>query len=312
MFTRILVPLDGSELAEQVLPYVRILGKGLQSRVELLRVFEPVSPSLADPAHGLYLDRIIASVRTQMQDYVENVAASLRKDGLTVSTIVHEGNPAASIVQEAETIPDTLVAISTHGRSGITRWVMGSTTDKVLHATSHPVLIVRVRDRSVVGPGGKLNSVLVPLDGSTIAEQALPYAVALATALGLNVILLRVTLSAEDYPLPASDFAGYPLARIEDLIEHGDAEAREYLETVCEKLCEQGVDSVEGRVVHGHPGGTIIDMTRQIQDCLVTMTTHGVSGLDRWIRGSVANRVVRHSVDPVLVIRAMKDTSRER
>ncbi len=312
MFTRILVPLDGSELAEQVLPYVRILGKGLQARVELLRVFEPVSPSLADPAHGLYLDRIIASVRTQMQDYVENVAASLRKDGLTVSTIVHEGNPAASIVQEAETIPDTLVAISTHGRSGITRWVMGSTTDKVLHATSHPLLIVRVRDRPVVGPGVKLNSVLVPLDGSTIAEQALPYAVALATALGLNVILLRVTLSAEDYPLPASDFAGYPLSRIEGLIEMADAEAREYLETVCEKLREQGVDSVEGRVVHGHPGGTIIDMTRQIQDCLVAMTTHGVSGLDRWIRGSVANRVVRHSVDPVLVIRAMKDTPRER
>ncbi len=312
MFTRILVPLDGSELAEQVLPYVRILGKGLQARVELLRVFEPVSPSLADPAHGLYLDRIIASVRTQMQDYLENVAASLRKDGLTVSTIVHEGNPAASIVQEAETIPDTLVAISTHGRSGITRWVMGSTTDKVLHATSHPLLIVRVRDRPVVGPGVKVNSVLVPLDGSTIAEQALPYAVALATALGLNVILLRVTLSAEDYPLPASDFAGYPLSRIEGLIEMADAEAREYLETVCEKLREQGVDSVEGRVVHGHPGGTIIDMTRQIQDCLVAMTTHGVSGLDRWIRGSVANRVVRHSVDPVLVIRAMKDTPRER
>jgi nucleotide-binding universal stress UspA family protein len=219
MFTRILVPLDGSELAEQVLPYIRILGKGLQTRIELLRVFEPVSPSLADPAHGLYLDRIIASVRIQMQDYVENVATSLRKDGLTVSTIVHEGNPAASIVQEAETIPDTLVAISTHGRSGITRWVMGSTTDKVLHATSHPLLIVRVRDRPVVGPGVKLNSVLVPLDGSTIAEQALPYAVALATALGLNVILLRVILSAEDYPLPASDFAGYPLSRIEGLVE---------------------------------------------------------------------------------------------
>jgi nucleotide-binding universal stress UspA family protein len=311
MFTRILVPLDGSELAEQVLPYVRILGKGLQARVELLRVFEPVSPSLADPAHGLYLDRIIASVRTQMQDYVENVAASLRKDGLTVSTIVHEGNAAASIVQEAETIPDTLVAISTHGRSGVTGWVMGSTTDKVLHATTHPVFVVRVWDRVESGPRVKLNSMLVPLDGSTIAEQALPYAVALATALGLNVILLRVTLSAEDYPLPASDFAGYPLARIEELIEFGDAEAQEYLETVCVKLREQGVASVEGRVVRGHAGGAILDMARQTQDCLVTMTTHGLSGLDRWIRGSVANRVVRHSVDPVLVIRAMKDTPRE-
>lgn len=307
MYTRILVPLDGSELAEQVLPYVRVLGKSLQTRVELVRVFEPVSPSLADPAHGLYLDRIIASVRTQVQDYLESVAVSLRKDGLTVSTVVHEGNPAVAIVQEAETIPNTLVAICTHGRSGITRWVMGSTTDKVLHATTHPLLMVRVRDQAESELLAKLNSILVPLDGSTIAEQALPHAVSLATALGLNVILLRVTLSPEDYPLPASDFAGYPLARIEGLIERGDAEAREYLEALCGTLREQGVASVEGRVVHGHPGATIIDMARQIQDCLVVMTTHGVSGLDRWIRGSVANRVVRHSVDPVLIIRAMKE-----
>lgn len=309
MYTRILVPLDGSELAEQVLPYVRVLGKGLQARIELLRVFEPVSPSLADPAHGLYLDRIIASVRTQVQDYLENIAATLRKDGLTVSTVVHEGNPAASIVQEAETIPDTLVAISTHGRSGITRWVMGGTTDKVLHATTHPLLIVRVRDLPESAPPVKLNSILVPLDGSAIAEQALPHAVTLAARLGLKVTLLRVTLSPHDYPLPASDFAGYPLARIEGLIERGDAEAREYLETICEKLREQGVASVEGRVVHGHPGATIIDTARALQGCLVVMTTHGVSGLDRWIRGSVANRVVRHSVDPVLVVRAMKETS---
>ncbi|MFQ5960094.1 MAG: universal stress protein [Candidatus Methylomirabilales bacterium] len=311
MYRRILVPLDGSELAEQVLPYVRILGKSLPARIELLRVFEPVSPSLADPAHGLYLHRIITSVRTQMQDYLDSVAASLRKDGLTVSTIVHEGNPAPSIVQESETVPDTMVAMCTHGRSGITRWVLGSTTDKVLHATSHPILIVRVRHQQGDRAKVKLRSLLVPLDGSTIAEQALPHAVALATALGLNIILLKVTQSAEEYPLPASDFAGYPLARIEGLIEQRDAEAQEYLETVCERLREQGLASVEGRVVHGHPGGTIIDLSREIPHCMVAMTTHGVSGIDRWIRGSVADRVVRHSTDPVLVIRATKEISGE-
>jgi nucleotide-binding universal stress UspA family protein len=311
MYTRILVPLDGSELAEQVLPYVRILGKGLQVRVELLRVFEPVSPSLADPVHGLYLDRIIASVRTQMQDYVEHVAASLRKDGLTVSTVVHEGNPAACIVQEAETVPNTLVAMCTHGRSGMTRWVLGSTTDKVLHATTHPLLIVRVREHAGPALEGKLNTILVPLDGSSIAEQALPHALSLARALGSKVILLRVTLSAEDYPLPASNYAGYPLSRIEWLIERGDAEAREYLDAICGKLRAEGAVSVEGRVVHGHAGRTILDMAGETEHCLVVMTTHGVSGVDRWIRGSVATRVVRHSVAPVLVVRAMKEAPGE-
>lgn len=186
----------------------------------------------------------------------------------------------------------------------------GGHEDKVLHATTHPLLVVRVRDQREPGAPVTLNSVLVPLDGSSIAEQALPHAGALAMALGLKVILLRVTLSAEDYPLPASDFAGYPLSRIEWLIERGDAEAREYLDAICGKLRAQGV-AVEDRVVHGHPGDTILDTARQTGNCLVAMTTHGVSGLDRWIRGSVANRVVRHSVGPVLVIRATKETSQQ-
>jgi nucleotide-binding universal stress UspA family protein len=311
MYARILVPLDGSRVADQVLPYVRLLGKGLEARVDLLRIFEPVPASLADPAHGLDLDRIIASERSHVQDYLERVAESLRKDGLTVSSTVCEGHAAGYIVREAETVPPTLVAMCSHGRSGITRWVLGSTTDKVLHTTSQPVLIVRSRDRRVFGPEVRLSSILVPLDGSVLAEQALPHVVGLATALGLKVILIRATPSAHDYTLHFSGSASYSFAHVQDLSKRADAEARKYLDTVSAKLRQQGVSSVEMRILHGHPATSLVDMAWEVRDSMVVMTTHGDSGIDRWIRGSVADRVVRYSGEPVLVIRAVKDPSME-
>ncbi len=311
MYGRILVPLDGSDLANQVLPYVRLLGKGFRAQVELLQIFEPISPSLADPVHGLYLNQVVESARSHVEDYLEGVAVSLRKTGLTVSSVAREGHPAAAIVQEAEMVPATLLVMCSHGRSGITRWLLGGTTDKVLHATSQPVLIVRSQDRRTVGPDVKLSAVLVPLDGSSLAEQALPHAVALAEVLGLKVIVVTATPSQQDYTLQFTGRVSHSLAHIQDLSKRTDTEAAVYLKTVCERLRQQGMSSVDRRVVHGDPASAIIAMTGEVRDAIVVMTTHGGSGLDRWIRGSVTDRIVRHAVDPVLIIRALKESSGE-
>jgi len=311
MYARVLVPLDGSELAHQVLPYVRVLAMGFQAQVELLRIFEPISPSLADPVHGLYLDQIVESARSHAEDHLEGVAVHLRRAGLTVSSVAREGHPAAAIVQEAEMVPATLVAMCSHGRSGITRWLLGSTTDKVLHATSQPVLVVRSRDRHAVGPDVTLSAVLVPLDGSSLAEQALPHAVALAEGLGLKVIVVKATPSQQDYTLHFAGRVSYSLAHIQALSKRADAEAAEYLKGVCEGLRRQGVSSVDRRVLHGDPASAIIGMAGEVRDAIVVMTTHGGSGMDRWLRGSVTDRVVRHAEDPVLIIRALKDASGE-
>ena len=224
MYKRILVPLDGSELAEQILPYVRIIGKRLQAQVELLRVFDPVSPVLADPPHGRYLDQIATSFRNQTQGYLEGVASPLRKDGLPVSSIVHEGNPASLIVRESERESATLVAMSTHGRSGITRWVLGSVTDKVLHAATTPLLIIRPQQQTLA-PEVRLNTILVPLDGSSIAEQVLSHVVALAKLLELKVNLIMVTPSETDYFQYAENLA----ATYRDLSAKADADAHDYL-----------------------------------------------------------------------------------
>ncbi|MFQ5847930.1 MAG: universal stress protein [Candidatus Methylomirabilales bacterium] len=312
MTKRILVPLDGSDIAEQVLPYVRILGKGLGVGVDLLRIFEPVALTLADPAHGLFLDRLVTSVRNHAEDYLGRVAASLESDGLTVSCTAREGSPAAQIMREAEAVPDTLLALCTHGRSGITRWVLGSTTEKVLHGTTQPVFVVRGRARQPHGAKIEPDTLVVPLDGSTLAEQVLAYGGALAKALELKVILVRVVPSLRDYALHFTEFGKYPFAQVQDLVKKMNAQAREYLDMVGDRLQEQGVVAVERRVLHGHPAGTIIDMAQEVENCLIAMTSHGDSGIDRWVRGSVVDRVMRYSENPVLVIRAVQESAPSR
>jgi nucleotide-binding universal stress UspA family protein len=313
MYQRILVPLDGSHLAEQMLAWAGVLAKGMQSRVELLRVIEPPPPGLSDPAHGIYPHQVSASAASHAQDYLESLAIPLRQDGLSVSSIVREGSPAPAIASEAAKEPDTLIAMTTHGRSGIGRWLLGSVTDKVLRATTNPLLMFRAYDPENPPEAVKLQTIIVPLDGSPLAEQALPHAVALAKALKLRVLLVRATPSlgeyhryVEHYPLDSSS----TISRMyEEFSREEDARAMEYLHQVKEKLNRQRVFSAEERLLKGHAAEAIVELAQEIPHSLVAMTTHGRSGIGRWLLGSVADRVVRHSRDLVLVVRATEETS---
>jgi nucleotide-binding universal stress UspA family protein len=284
MYTRILVPLDGSETAEQVLPYATAVAKGCKARVELLGIFAPVAPTLADPRGGLSLDRILANVQRHVRDYLERIAASLRSEGLTVSSTVHEGVAAASIVQAAERDPDTLVVLCTHGWSGTTIRALGSTADGVLLASTRPVFVVPMRHVDVLEPTIRLHGMLVPLDGSRPAEAILPHAVAFAHALRSTVMLLRVTPREE-------------------------AEAREYLEGIRERLRHQGVSTGEIRVLHGPPSDCIVQTVCATAGCFVALT----APRSAWTAGgatreSIADRLVRRAAVPVLVVRATPRT----
>ena len=305
MYTRILVPLDGSPLAEQVLSYVRILAGSLQTPVELLRMFQlsdPTPGELADlarirgsPEEAIvrrYLEQVIANSREEAQNYLDRVRSSLEDLGVPVSSAVHEGEPASYIVNEAETEQGTLIAMSTHGRSGVTRWVLGSVTDKVLHATTNPLLIIRARPQESFSADSlstrferwastfAISNVMVPLDGSALAEQVLPHVVALAKGMASTIRLVRATPSEET-----------------------DRDATEYLQQVGDKLRREGVPAVEEQLLHGDAANAILDKVQQSPDALVAVTTHGRSGLGRWIMGSVTDRIVRYSGTPVLVIR---------
>jgi nucleotide-binding universal stress UspA family protein len=304
MYQRILVPLDGSATAEQAIPYARLLSKGFKASIELLQVIDGPAEDPAGLAQGAADDQPAERARAQAGEYLANLAGSLRTEGLEVSSSILEGNPASTIVTESEKAPGTLAVISTHGRSGITRWVMGSVSDKVLHATRAPMLIVRCTEP---GPGDSVNlrevnlrEVIVPLDGSELAEQALPHAVAVARALGLKTTLLRVTPSAGDY----FKYLDYPPSNYEDLSKEVDADAVQYLDNINRRIKLEGVAQTEERLIHGSAAFAITDFVKEVPDSLVAMTTHGRSGIGRWVMGSVADRVIRHSGSPVLVVRA--------
>lgn len=295
MYQRILLPLDGSPIAEQVIPYVMQLGKAFSPEIVLFQAFGPVPAELSDPQHGRYVDQLTTSFAESVLDYLETVAKQFRDQGLNATCVAPEGHPAEKIIEEANRRPNTLVAMSTHGRSGIGRWVMGSVTDKVLHAIHAPLLIVRAKEVPSTVAG--LDRVIIPLDGSELSEKIMPHAIALAKGLGAPVTLIRTTHIPHYVPMD------YPASMIDDLIRETTVEAEDYLRHISQQLSIEGVPNSQAEIRQQDAAGAILDLAGDSPGTLIAMSTHGHSGVGRWVLGSITDRVVRNSAGPVLVIR---------
>jgi nucleotide-binding universal stress UspA family protein len=141
---------------------------------------------------------------------------------------------------------------------------------------------------------------IVPLDGSTLAERVLPHAKELAQGLGLEIVLMRVF--GVPTPAFAEDYGPY----VEELWTQLEDEAEKYLTVQKQQLLAQGLANVATLATAGFPAEKIIDAARQHKDAVVAMSTHGRSGVNRFVMGSVTDRVVRHGGDPVLIIRAQE------
>ncbi len=307
MYTRILAPLDGSEVSEQVLPYTRSLAAGLSLPVTLLYAVEPEHISIPQSLNpGLHLEELAANRARHARFYAESVAAGLRRGGLRVETATPSAEPAAAIVEEADKDPGTLITMSSHGRAGLARWWLGSVTDKVLHLTHNPLLIIRAGSGQQTAPESAFERLTVPVDGSELAEEILPHVVYLSAAMGLTVDLAQVNPSGEEYYRsvsigPSETMQGIP--SYEDYIRVLDGESEGYLAGLKERLAGQGAAAVETRLLHGPVAESIADLASATANNLVAMTTHGRSGVGRLVLGSIAERVVRQSGDPVLLVR---------
>ena len=306
MYSRILVPLDGSPLSEEVLPYVRQLAIGFSAQVIVVEVIEPTTPSIGrglNPHRHAHETEEYRAGHTA--EYLETVVEGLRAEGLDVSSATPSGTPAEAIVAEADREPGTLIAMSSHGRSGVARWWLGSVTDRVLHMTDKPLLVVRSQQSETSIHEDHFRTMVVPLDGSPLAEQILPHAVEVATHLDLTIQLIRVVPAVSEHTSLARETNN---PNFEGIANQALDDAASYLAQVRERLLGQGVDTVENHILRGDPAGAIIDLADDTSDKLVAMTTRGRSGLGRWVLGSVADRVVRNSGDPVLLIRAAGET----
>lgn len=302
MYTKILVPLDGSEYAERVLPYATNLALALSLPVTLLYAVEQDHPSISRSLNERLAYATSAHHRgLHARAYAEPVRIRLMDAGLTVDIAVPEGEPGETIVKEAGKDPSTLIAMSSHGRSGVARWWMGSVADRVLHTASNPVLMIHTHDEHP--ESAAFERLIVPVDGSQIAEQALPHAAHLSKQMGLPVYLIQVVPSRVEYSVANS---GFPIviSSYEDFSLIVAKQAEGELEKTREKAVSLGADPVATKLLRGQPADEIANYAASTPSTLTVMTTHGRSGPGRMLLGSVAERVVRQAGVPVLLIRA--------
>ncbi|MBI3953925.1 MAG: universal stress protein [Chloroflexi bacterium] len=293
MFNSLLVPLDGSPLAEAALPYGLLLAERLGARLLLLQAQPVAAAGEEGPAPGRRGEQGAAS------PYLEGLQRQASARGLACKLAVVPGRPAEAILDTAASARCDLIAMSTHGRSGFTRWVLGSVADQVVHAASVPVLLIRPAE----GGAGKseppaLKKIVVPLDGSSLAEAALAVAERLARALGLSLLLVQA-VDPRIYSYLGPE-VGISYQNINTVLERT---AGDYLALLAADAAKSGLP-VESLVLHGLPGDSISDVARRTPGSLVVMSSHGRSGLSRWALGSVAEKVVRDSSAPVLVLQS--------
>lgn len=297
VFSKILLPLDGSSTAEKALGYARTLAGALGLPIELLKVVDISAMSahlVADKAR--FLDGLIAEAERTSREYLNEIAQGLRE--LKVSCSVKRGKPAQIILKKAALEPGALITMATHGRSGIQRWLLGSVAEKILRGTRNPLFLARGDDPE--GTQAVLQSIIVPLDGSPLAESVLPTVLEMAKAFNAAVLLFRA------FELPTSAYYGREnyLPNYDELKKKFRADAQRYLDEKVGALRAQGLAQVSSLLREGVGAEEVIRCARERPRSLIAMCTHGRSGVKRWVLGSVTEKVVRHSGDPVLVVSA--------
>lgn len=300
MYSKILISLDTSKTAEQILPYARYVAGRFKIPVELLTVLDIAELARhisAEKAHVLHV--LIENAERSSETYLRAVAGTFPR--VEVSVTVVKGRPDETIVEKGEADKAMLVAMATHGRSGLNRFLLGSVAEKVLRGSANPLLLVRaIEDGTAEGEVG-FKTLVVPLDGSEVAEKVLPAVVEMAKRLPAEVLLFRV------YHIPYTALAGdetFAAINYDELIAAVRDEANQYLEKKAAEIKGLGLEKVSWLAKEGFAADEIIALGRNNPDALIAMCSHGRSGVKRLVLGSVTETVVRHTRDPVLIIRA--------
>jgi nucleotide-binding universal stress UspA family protein len=303
-FRSVLVPLDGSPLAEQALPLALEIARAARSKVQLLFVHQSPTPPFYEESAELYV-AIDLATRKAGRDYLQARAAQLReRSGLPISAVVIDGSIPQALVKYVQDSRADMVAMTTHGRGGVRGAWLGSVADHLVRSLEVPVIVTRAHEGagSLSAPP-KIREILVPLDGSPLAEAALTPAAAVARLFAAELVLAQVVP-----PLPVGSLFPDTLTPGYDteIIALERKGAQDYLEGLSEDLRERGT-RVKTTVVVGHNvGEALINLAHPERIDLVAIATHGRSGVRRLMLGSVADKLIRAAGPPVLVIRPRK------
>ena len=292
MYHRLLLPMDGSELAEVVLPYAEELAGRIGSAIVLLAVLEPGKDS-ARRMTQCYLDSLAEDIKKGAAKY----RSESQGPDIEFTTIVKEGDPAEEILKYAEEEDVTQILMATHGRTGITRWALGSVAFKVATASVKPVCQIRAKGaRPDIREKGILRRALVPLDGTKEGEAVLPYIEELCSKLKADIILFHMM---EINP---------NLTSIEALEHRQKREeaAKVYLNKTAESIKQKGINvTTEFRsVLAGDEAREIVKVSDEFNVDLVAMTTHAHTGISRWMHDNIQQTVMTEGNSPVLLVRS--------
>ncbi|HZU66340.1 MAG TPA: universal stress protein [Ktedonobacteraceae bacterium] len=326
MYQNILVPLDGSRRAEEAVAVAARLARASGSTIFLLRVVSMSNQFASYTAlEPLVTQQAIDSQLEEAKNYLDRLAKEESLANIQTRTLVFFGQPAVNILSAAESYGMDLIILSSHGYTGMTRWIMGSVAEKVSHASPVPVLILREGKPPLAGlhPDGSGSlKALVPLDGSAHAEAAIAPAAQLIAglaapgrgALHLTQVVVMPALEQLSYSERAMI-----LQKAKENLSATVQEIRKGL------IANYGDDlhlSITWSVtVDDDIAGGIVRMAENGEDAegagtfgrcdMIAMATHGYSGLQRWTLGSITERVLHTTRLPLLIVRPTRLAPKE-
>jgi nucleotide-binding universal stress UspA family protein len=298
MISHILIPLDGSALAECVLPHVLTMARATSAHITLLHVVELPHAVIDKQA----VDPLEWHLRKQeAEEYLHQIATKLRSHNLDVEPMILEGSPAECIIDFADNSGVDLIAVSSHGRSGLSGWNVSSVVQKIILRSSKSLLLIRAyRSAAKDLEEVRYERLFVGLDFSTRAEYILPLAINVAEfhkaelILGMVIhkpeLLHRFPLSAEEESL---------LTRLSDLNYRA---ASHYFDQLQSRLSLQGITLQTRLTVSENSIASLHDMVKQENADLVMLVAHGHSGERRWPYGSVTTSFIAYGTTPLMIM----------
>ena len=278
MYKKVVVPLDGSPLAEVALPYAEELAGKIDSAIILLTVLASDEKEEYSSQYQ-YLSKMEDCTRRQVEKYINNKEPSC----LSVGTATRTGNPAEGILDYVNNGALNLIVMATHGHSGIGRWAVGSVADKVVRGTPRqPLMLIRAKGAHPDVRAKRIfKKALVPLDGSPESEAVIPFVSELALGLRMEITLIRI--------IPKTN--------------HVLATTEEYLDNWSKEF-EKNRLTARYEIRVGSPADRIIDLADELASDLVAMSTRGQTAVNIWPLGSVAQKVLLGGNTPLLLIKA--------
>jgi nucleotide-binding universal stress UspA family protein len=294
MFGKILLPLDGSELAENAIPYIRDLSGQLDSEVYLLHVC-PTEHQYYTHMHQIYL----SSIAENLRDGIKATNTGIREP--KVFSEVLSGDPFKVIFDYVKQKDTGLVVATTFGTSGLRKLAMGNVADKLLRGLGIPTLLIRVSETKNPADQGTIRRILLPLDMSEASKIAVPFAVELAKKLRAGITLFSMAQTIYSQNL--------------DAVGPGVGSNWDAIDKATEKFIDENLSSIENeirtagiQVSHTSylgidAGYEILEMEKRVQADLIVMATRGRSPVSRWAFGSVAEKVLREGSQPLLLVK---------